>query len=127
MEHQQIILTDRQRFTLTKVIAHLNVLVNDEFNDEWIWEVEDLAQILAMASPFAPRDAVEERTFSELRAEVEELRSTQLILVSGLGPGIKNWMKCALRLRAELKRVDPGNRTEAHIDWRLEPELPGIQ
>ena len=57
-----------------------------------------------------------------LEGEVEEQRCTIEILANGLGPGYSGWKRCALRLRAEILRLDPTNRTESQIDWRIQDE-----
>ena len=59
---------------------------------------------------------------TELENEIEELRNTVAILANGLGPGFNSWKKCALRLRAEVLRLDPTNRTESQIDWRFKDD-----
>lgn len=120
-------LRHRQFESLQKVIAYMRGVEPQVGMEDWLFEVEDLEQILAESNSEESLVRADPREVASLMAEVEGLRSTQMILTNGLGPGITSWMRCALRLRAEIKRLDPANRTEAQIDWRLEPEPPGIQ
>lgn len=120
-------LSHTQFESLQKVIAYMRTVELQSGMEDWLFEVEDLEQILVQSNAAEAVVPADPREVASLKAEVEGLRSTQMILTNGLGPGITSWMRCALRLRAEIKRIDPANRTEAQIDWRLEPEPAGIQ
>lgn len=79
---------------------------------------EDDAEIEKLAYAKVKLDQENER----LRNENDRHLSMLELYVRGESSSFQSWKEAALRLRAELKRIDPTNQTESQIDWRLEDE-----